>query len=386
MEASLLTTKLNIPPARAGSVPRPRLMERLKDCTSSNLVLISAPAGFGKTTLLSEWARQSQPHIRTAWVSLDEGDNDPVRFWDYFIAALKTLQPSTGEIALALLHSSQPSPDPSVLTALINDLTNISVDFALVLDDYHLIESQPVHAGIIFLLEHMPPRMHLVIATRADPPLQLAHFRGKEMMLEVRPDDLRFTCEEAGTLLEKMKVPKLSPDELSALNKRTEGWAVGLKMAALSLRHQKDVPEFLAAFTGSQRYVMDYLMEEVLQKQTPEMRDFLMQTSVLERLTAPLCDAVTGRQDSQDILLNLERGHLFIVPLDESRQWYRYEHLFADLLRHQCQANFGTEQVAAFHQQASQWYEDNHLPDEAIHHALAARDWETSIRLISARV
>ena len=385
METSLLTTKLNIPPARPQLVNRPRLIERLQEGLNYNLILVSAPAGFGKTTLVSVWARQIHPQIRTAWVSLDEGDNDPVRFWDYFIAALQKLQPECGESILPLLHSPQPPPAESLLTALINDLAGIQGDFIIVLDDYHLIESQQVHEGITYLLEHMPVQMLLVIASRADPPLPLARSRGKGTILEIGADDLRFNLEDAASLLKELKVPGLSDEDVSALNTRTEGWAVGLKMAALSISEQKDIPAFISAFTGSQRYVMDYLLEEVLQKQTQEVRDFLMKTSVLERLTAPLCDTITEHKDSSEILLSLERGHLFIVPLGESRQWYRYEHLFADLLRHQCESVYGTERVTHLHRQASQWYEDNNLPDDAIHHALVAKDWETAMRLIYAR-
>ena len=382
VETLLLTTKLNIPPARPQIVPRPHLIERLQEGLNYNLILVSAPAGFGKTTLLSEWIRKSQPPTRAAWVSLDEGENDPVRFWDYLIAALKILQPAFGESTLALLHSPQPPPVESLLTALINELGVISFNFVIVLDDYHVITSQPIYDGIIYLLEHLPPRMHLVIASRADPPLPLARFRGKGTMLEIHTDDLRFSREEAVTLLEKMKSPELSPDDVSALNERTEGWAVGLKMAALSLRHQKDIPGFIASFAGSQRYIMDYLMEEVLRQQSQEVQDFLLKTSVLERLTAPLCDAVTGRKDSLDMLPLLERSHLFIVPLDESRQWYRYEHLFADILRHQLEVTFGVEKVAGLNRLASQWYEEHKFPDDAMHHAREAKDWERVVRLI----
>jgi LuxR family maltose regulon positive regulatory protein len=382
VETSLLTTKLNIPPLRPKMVPRPRLIERLKEGLSYNLVLVSAPAGFGKTTLLSEWVHQSQPRIRMVWISLDKGDNDPVRFWDYFITALQTIQSGCGQKILPLLHSAQPLSAELVLTALMNDLSSVISDFFIVLDDYHLIESQQIHDGVAFLLEHMPSRMHLIIASRADPTLPLANFRGKGMMLEIRTDDLRFSQDDATGLFKELKTPELSERDIAALIERTEGWVVGLKMAALSMKGQKDIPGFIASFTGSQRYIMDYLMEEVLQKQSPELRDFLIKTSVLERLTAPLCDAVTGRHDSQDTLLNLERGHLFIVPLDETRQWYRYEHLFADLLRHQLEVVFGPEKVTVLHRQASQWFEDNHLPYDAIHHALAARDWERAMRLI----
>jgi LuxR family maltose regulon positive regulatory protein len=381
VETSLLSTKLNIPPARPKMVARPRLTEQLQAGLHYNLILISAPAGFGKTALLSDWARQNQPRIRTAWVSLDEGDNDPVRFWDYFIAALQKLQPACGEKSLKLLHSPQPPLIEPLLTALINDLAGILGDFMVVLDDYHLIESQKIYDGIIYLLDHLPSQMHLVIASRVDPPLPLARFRGKEMMLEIRTDDLRFNLDEVIKLLSELTIPELSSEDIAALYERTEGWVVGLKMAALSMSGQKDIPGFIAAFTGSQRYVMDYLMEEVMQKQTLEIRNFLMKTSVLERLSGPLCDAVTERKDGRDILLNLERGHLFIVPLDEARQWYRYEHLFADLLRHQCETVYAKEQVAHLHCKASKWYEDNNLPDDAIHHALVARDWETAMRL-----
>ena len=385
VETSLLTTKLNIPPTRPNLVARSSLVKRLHEGLNYDLILISAPAGFGKTTLLSEWVHDSKPVISTAWVSLDEGDNDPVRFWDYFITALQTLQPDCGEKILPILHSSpQPSFEP-ILTTLINDLSAIVGDFIVVLDDYHLIDSQQIHDGITYLLEHIPSQMHLVLATRADPPLHLAHLRGRGTLMAIGADDLRFTLEDAASLLKELKIPELSSEDIAALNERTEGWAVGLKMAALSMGGQKDISGFITAFTGSHRYVMDYLMEEVLQKQTPEFREFLCKTSILKRLSARLCDTVTGREGSQAILLELERGHLFIVPLDESRQWYRYEHLFSDLLQHQCQTAYGTEFVTSLHQKASQWYKDNNLPDDAIYHSLVVKDWEMAMRLIYAR-
>ncbi|MBN2075498.1 MAG: hypothetical protein JW762_08105 [Dehalococcoidales bacterium] len=382
METPLLTTKLNVPPTRPHIVSRPRLLEKLEESLSFNLVLVSAPAGFGKSTLLSEWTRSSQPKVGTAWVSLDEGDNDPIRFWDYFITAMQTLQPGCGEKILLWLHSSQPPPTESMLTALINELSAVKGDFVIVLDDYHLITSQQIHAGITFFIDHSPARIHLMIASRSDPPLPLARFRGKNMMLELHTDDLRFTADETTSLMKVLKTPALTAKDIAALDERTEGWAVGLKMAALSMKGSKDITGFVADFTGSQRYIMDYLMEEVLRKQSQETREFLMKTSVLERLNDSLCSFITGRKDSQDILLNLERDHLFIVPLDEMRQWYRYEHLFADLLRHQCGSVYGMEQVAALHRQASQWYEENDFPDETIHHALEAKDWQLVIRLV----
>jgi LuxR family maltose regulon positive regulatory protein len=383
VETSLLQTKLNIPPARPQLISRLQLIGRLQDGFSYNLILVSAPAGFGKTTLVSEWVRSNQPKIPTAWVSLDKGDNDPVRFWNYFIAALQTLQPDCGEKILPLLRSSQPPPTEPMLTVLINDLSSITGDFVFALDDYYFIESDQIHSGISYLIEHMPVQMHMVISSRADPPLPLSRFRGKGMMLEISTDDLRFTVEDAASILKELKTPELSMEDVTALNERTEGWAVGLKMAALSMSGQKDIHDFITSFTGSQRYVMDYLMEEVLHKQTEEVRDFLLKTSVLERLSSPLCDVVTKSRKSQDILLKLERGHLFIVPLDESRQWHRYEHLFNDLLRHQCASAFGEEAVVELHHRASQWYEDNNFPDDAIHHALAADDWENAAKLIA---
>lgn len=383
MDTSLLTTKLYIPPARPGMVLRPRLMERLGTALGCSLVLISAPAGFGKTTLVSEWLRQSKDKIRTAWVSLDDGDNDPVRFWDYFIASLKTLQPSTGENALSLLHSAEAYSAESILTALINDLADVQDDFAVVLDDYHLIKSEPIHASITFLLEHLPAKMHIVIATRADPSLPLSRFRGRGALLEIDADDLRFNQDETGDLLKKLQDLDLTAEDISALNAKTEGWAVGLKMAALSMREQKDVKKFLTSFSGSERYITDYLVEEVLQRQSEEVRDFLLKTSVLERMTAPLCDALTGNSGSQKMLAKLEQVNLFLIPLDGSRQWYRYHHLFAELLRQQLETMEGAGEVSRLHLRASQWYEDNNFVDDAVHHALAAKDWQRSMRLIS---
>jgi LuxR family maltose regulon positive regulatory protein len=384
VEESLLKTKVFIPQTRSGIVPRTRLMERLKACLNSNLVLISAPAGFGKTTLLMQWANQSQPRPRVAWVSLDEGDNDPVRFWSYLITSVQTLQPSAGKIALDLLRSSQPAPIDSVLTALINDLSLKTESFTIVLDDYHSISNKSIHNGIIFFLEHLSFGLHLVIATRADPPLPLARFRGKGLMMEIGADELRFIHDEAARFFDEVDKPRLSREQVEALNKRTEGWAVGLKMAALSARQRKDLSSFIRDFTGSQRYVLDYLVEEVLNRQTPEVRDFLLNTSILEKLCAPLCDYVTGHDAGLKMLPDLERRNLFLIPLDESREWYRYEHLFADFLRHQLGVESGGERVMSLHGRAGQWYEDNGFPDEAIDHYLTAQDWGRAIGLINA--
>ena len=324
----------------------------------------------------------ASPPIPTAWLSLEEADNDPVRFWEYFIAALKTIQPTIGETSLRLLHSSERGQTESVLAPLINDIAAFSGDFILVLDDYHFIQSAPVHQGLTFFLEHMPPRMHLVIATRVEPPLPLAHFRGKGTLLEIGVDDLRFSQQEAAGLLGAIDIPELSAENVSALNTRAGGWATGLKMAALSMRGEKDIPAFIATFTGSQRYVMDYLIEEVLQRQSPETRDFLLRTSVLERLNGPLCDAVTGRNNGSEILLKLESENLFVAPLDRSQEWYRYEHLFADLLRHRLELESGKGVAEELHNKASHWYEENGFRENAVNHALAARDWARALDLM----
>ena len=382
MEASLLATKTLIPPARPRLVPRPRLVERLEEGLAYDLVLVSAPAGFGKTTLVSEWARENRPQVHTCWLSLDEGDSDPVRFFEYLIRALQEFRPGLGEKILTWLHSPQPPPARAVLVALTNELVGLDEDVVLVLDDFQFVTSSDVHDGVSYLLEHLLPRLHLLLATRADPPLPLARLRGRGQLLEIGADDLRFTSEETAELVRELRGAPLTAEHVEALTERTEGWAVGLKMAALSLGQQQDVSAFIQSFAGSQRYVMDYLIEEVLEQQTGDVQDFLLTTSVLEKLTAPLCDAVTGRTDSRVLLPALERANLLLIPLDESREWFRYEHLFADLLRHQLERASGEEAVADVHRRASAWYRANGFPREAIDHALAARDWETAADLL----
>jgi LuxR family maltose regulon positive regulatory protein len=383
MEPSLITTKLGIPPTRPGLVSRPRLAERLVACSGYTLTLVSAPAGFGKTSLLSEWGRRSQPPVCPAWLSLDDSDNDPARFWRYFMAALRMVNPDLGGQALSLLVSPEHAPIQSALTLLLNEINAMPDDLFLVLDDYHFIQAPPVHTGIAFLLEHLPPQMHLVIATRMDPPLPLAHYRGKGTIMEIGAEDLRFTIEETASLMKELKAPVLSSENILALNTRAEGWAVGLKMAVLSMRGEKDVPRFIAEFAGSQRYIMDYLMEEVLERQPQEIQDFLLLTSVLERLHGPLCDALTGRGDGRETLAALEKANMFIVPLDQAREWYRYEHLFAELLRHRLLTVFGSEKVDDLHRSASRWYEENGFVEDSINHSLAGRAWQTAMRLIA---
>jgi LuxR family maltose regulon positive regulatory protein len=383
MESVLLTTKLFIPRVAPGLVLRPRLLQRFKDILNNVLTIISAPAGFGKTTLLSQWIHTNKPLIPTAWLSLDESENDPMRFWDYIIATLRTIQSGIGANSLTLLHSPQPLPIESVLIPLINDIAAISGETVLVLDDYHFIQSTPVHQGLIFFIEHMPPGIHLVISTRMDPLLPLPHFRGKGKMLEIGADDLRFTLEEAAELLKSVPGPALPPEEVRAINTRTEGWAVGLKMVVLSLSRHTDVKTAIAALTGSQRYIMDYLTDEVLRQLPEKMREFLLRTSILERLSAPLCDVVTGMSASQDILTELERANLFIVPLDELQQWYRYHHLFAELLRHHFEIEYPPETVAELQKKASEWHEVHGFKEEAVNYALAAQDWQKALDLVN---
>ena len=329
----LLETKLYVPKWRAGLVPRARLIERLDQGIERKLTLISAPAGFGKTTLLAEWLAGTPATERPeAWVSLDQSDNDPTFFWAYFIAALQTVESGVGENAVTLLHSRQPPPIESLLGTLINEISAIQDRFALILDDYHAIDSQSIHGAVSFLIDHLPPQMHLVIASRADPPLPLARLRGRGELTELRAADLRFTSDEASAFLNQATGIDLKADDVAALETRTEGWIAGLQLAALSMRGQEDVPGFIEAFAGDDRYIADYLVEEVLQRQPEHVRSFLLQTSILDRLSGPLCDVVTGQENGKRMLEALERGNLFVVPLDDKRQWYRYHHLFADVL------------------------------------------------------
>ncbi|MCC6628231.1 MAG: helix-turn-helix transcriptional regulator [Chloroflexi bacterium] len=378
----LLETKLHIPKRRPALVPRPRLMERLDQGAEGKLTLVSAPAGFGKTTLLAEWLAATPASERpAAWVSLDQSDNDPALFWAYCIAALQTLRSGVGETALSLLHAPQPPPIESVLTTLINEVNAIEDDFALILDDYHVIQSRPIHEALAFLLDHLPPPMHLIIASRADPPLPLARLRGRGELNELRAADLRFTPDEAAAFLNEAMGLGLSAADVAVLEARTEGWIVGLQLAALSMQGRDELPGFIRAFAGDHRYIVDYLVDEVLHRQPDRVRDFLLQTSVLDRLTAPLCDALTGREDGRGMLEALERDNMFVVPLDDKRRWFRYHHLFADVLRARALAE-QPHQVAVLHQRASAWYERNGLPSDAVRHALAAEDFGRAAGLL----
>src|SRR5207253_4679762 len=340
MPTPILATKLYIPPLRPNVVIRPRLIERLNEGLHRKLTLIAASAGFGKTTLVSEWVEGiERPRARTAWLSLDEGENDPARFLTYLVAALQTIAATIGEGVLGALQSPQPPPTVSILTALLNDITTIKDPFVLVLDDYHVIDAKPIDHALTFLLEHLPPQMHLIIATPEDPQLPLARLRARGHLTELRATDLRFTPSEAAGFLNQGMGLNLSAEDIAALERRTEGWIAGLQLAAISLQGQQDATGFITSFTGSHHFVLDYLLEEVLGQQDTRLQTFLLRTSILDRMTGSLCDAVLldPSASGQATLEYLEHANLFLVPLDNERRWYRYHHLFADLLRQRLQ-------------------------------------------------
>jgi ATP/maltotriose-dependent transcriptional regulator MalT len=383
MLTPILATKLYIPQPRPNVVSRPRLTERLNEGLQRKLTLISAPAGFGKTTLVSAWlAGSSQP---AAWLSLDEGDNDPTRFLAYLVAALQKIAVNIGEEVLSALNSSQPPPPEWILTTLLNDIASISDPFVLVLDDYHMIEEKAVDQALTYLVEHLPPQMYLVIATREDPQLPLARLRARGQLTELRAADLRFTAPEAAEFLNQVMGLSLSAKDIAVLEDRTEGWIAGLQLAALSLQGHQNVAGFIRAFTGDHRYIVDYLVEEVLERQPAPVRSFLLQTSILDRLSGPLCDAVTGEEEGDARLEDLERGNFFVVPLDDKRHWYRYHHLFAEMLSAHLRAE-QPDQVATLHRRASEWYEQHGSTPDAIHHALEAFDFERAADLVELAV
>jgi LuxR family transcriptional regulator, maltose regulon positive regulatory protein len=453
MALPILATKLYIPPPRPNVVARPRLIERLNAGHTAGrmpgVTLISAAAGFGKTTLVGEWVHQIkaeggrmkdesvetvQPSafslhpFKVAWLSLDEGDRDPARFLTYLIAALQTIAPNIGKGVLGVLQSPQPPPASAILTAVLNDLATVPDPFVLVLDDYHVMGAKAVDEALAFLLEHLPPQMHLVIATREDPDLPLARLRARGQLTELRAAELRFTPAEAADFLNPVMGLNLSAADIAALENRTEGWIVGLQLAALSMQAYPDAAGFIQSFTGSHRFVLDYLVEEVLQQQPESVQNFLLRTSILDRLCGSLCDAVLGKDPAQStaglgeggtlrvkddgsaigftppsvlrgwvlqpsafILESIERANLFIIPLDNERRWYRYHHLFADLLRQRLQQSLAASGgdaesgLAELHIRASQWYEDHGLDIEAFQHAAAAHDIERAERLIQGK-
>ncbi|HSL31107.1 MAG TPA: LuxR C-terminal-related transcriptional regulator [Anaerolineales bacterium] len=391
MAVPLLATKLYIPPPGSKIVLRPRLIKRLNGGLvtgrASGVTLISAPAGFGKTTLVSEWiASCGRP---AAWLSLDEGDNDPARFLNYFVAALRTIAPNIGADVPYALQSPQPPSPETILTALLNEIITIPENFILVLDDYHVIGAKPVEQAFAFLVEHLPPQMHLLITTREDPALPLARLRARGQLTELRAADLRFTLPEAAEFLNHVMGLQLSPENIAALETRTEGWIAGLQLAALSMQGHQDSASFIQSFTGSHHFVMDYLVEEVLKLQPENIQSFLLRTSILERLCGPLCDAVLldPSTPGQETLEYLERANLFIIPLDNERRWYRYHHLFADLLRQRLDQNIAPsaseaqDRLNELHIRASQWFEEKGFHLEAFQHAAAAHDIDRAERL-----
>ena len=386
----LLATKLNVPGMRPDLVPRPRLAQRLDEGGGRGLVLACAPAGYGKTVLLAEWVRRGRRPV--AWLSLDAADNDPARFWRHTVAALDRVRPGISERMGPLLGPPAPPSFEPLMTALINEVAgqpDADEALLLVLDDYHVISSQLVHESLGFLLEHRPPGLQLALTSRSDPPLALARLRARGQLTELRAAELRFTPGEAAALLQQVAAAPGAarpgaplPDAVAAaLAARTEGWAAGLQLAGLSLRGQNDVDGFVTAFTGSHRYVLDYLAEEVLEHQSEQVRTFLLETSVLERLSGELCDAVTGRPGSQALLEQAERAGLFVIPLDEVRGWWRYHHLFADLLRARLQRE-QPGRVPGLHRNAAAWYAERGLADDAIRHAVAAGEMTWAARLI----
>jgi ATP/maltotriose-dependent transcriptional regulator MalT len=382
---SLVSTKLRPSRARPKLVARPRLTERLERETGRRLTLISAPAGFGKTTLLLEWL-EGREGGSVAWLSLDEGDNDPVRFLSYLVAALRrTAGEGFGEGVLAALRSPERQRIEAVIGAFVNELADLPGEVAVVLDDYHLIDSEGVHGMVAFLLEHLPEGAHLVICGRVDPPLPLARLRVRGQMTELHAADLRFTPEEAAAFLGDVMGLNLSADDVAALEQVTEGWIAALQLAALSMREREDVSGFIRSFSGSHRDVFDFLAEEVLQGQTEKVQTFLLETSILDRLSGPLCDALTGRDDGQRTLERLERENLLVIPLDDERVWYRYHHLFADFLRGRLMRE-SPERAGELHLRASDWYEKNALVAEAVDHALSAGDHERAARLMEGGI
>ena len=392
METPLLQTKLYVPPARSELVSRPRLIERLSAGLRRKLTLVSAPAGFGKTTLVSDWiariqSPQSAIRDRVAWLSLNESDNESTRFLTYLIAALQTIEArqepagNIGSDALSALQSPQPPPAEVILTILINEIAAIPDRIVLVLDDYHLIEATSIHEALTFLLEHLPPQMHLVIATRDDPHLPLARLRARGQLAELRAAELRFTSSETAEFLNRAMGLNLSTEDITALDTRTEGWIAGLQLAAISLQGRDDTSRLIQSFTGSHRFVLDYLIEEVLEQQSESVQTFLLRTAVLGRLAGPLCDALTGQDNGQATLEILDHANLFVVPLEEERRWYRYHHLFAELLQQRLNAAH-PNLIDDLHAKAMIWYEANGHFSEAIHHALAREDAKSATRLI----
>ncbi|MBN1247112.1 MAG: hypothetical protein JXC32_05600 [Anaerolineae bacterium] len=376
----LLRTKLLVPQVHPEVVPRPRLLSRLDGGLRCPLTLVSAAAGFGKTTLLSAWI--ASRGMDAAWVSLDERDDDPRRFWAYVIAALQTQWPEVGATAAVMLQTPQFPPIEGVLTELLNDVASQEGQHVLVLDDYHVIDAEAIHHGIGYLVDHLPPQLRLVLSSRTDPPLPLALLRARRQVLELRSADLRFTSDEASAFLNEVMRLSLDANDLAALDTLIEGWAAGLQLAALSLQDVADVGAFVGSFSGSHRYVFDYLAHEIFYRQPETLRAFLLRTALLPRLSSDLCEAVTGHENGQALLEALERANLFVLPLDRERHWYRYHRLFADFLRAQMRDQLPSDEIADLHRRASHWFGMREEYDDAISHALAAEDVPATMALV----
>jgi LuxR family maltose regulon positive regulatory protein len=379
--ASLLATKLYAPPVLGAAVRRPRLVQRIEEGLAGRVTLISAPAGFGKTTLAAEWRERTR--VPVAWLSLDEDDREPLRFLAYLVAALQAVEPSLGERTARMLRSPQPPPAAAVAAELVNELAGGTTRLALVLDPYHVVDEGPLREVMTFLIDHVPPRLHLILTTREEPALPVARLRARGQLTELRADDLRFTHEEAVAFFRDAMGLDLGAEEVETLDRRTEGWVAGLQLAALSLRGRDDAASFVRSFAGAHRHVVDYLAEEVLRSLPAGMRDFLLDTSVLDRLCAPLCDAVTDRDDGAATLAELERANLFLIPLDDERRWFRYHSLFRGVLRAEAgrERNGGMEEL---HRRASAWFEAEGSAGDAIRHASAAGDTERAATLLEA--
>ena len=380
----LLRTKFFVPPIRSSQIARPRLSDLIDEGLDRALILVSAPAGYGKTTLVSSWLKEKK--IPFAWLSLDSGDNDPIRFLQYLIAAMAPFAPDVEAEAPGMLQGIQPAQFETVINLLVNELASIPDPIFLVLDDLHLIQTETVLKILAFLLDHLPPQMHLALITRIDPPLPLARLRARNRLTEIRADQLRFTRDEIAAFLNDVMELMLSADDLSAIEKRTEGWIAGLQLAALSMQSSKDIHGFVSAFTGSHHYVMDYLVEEVLKSQPEKLGSFLLQTSILDKMCGPLCESVLDARpeepvDGRAMLESLERMNLFVIPLDDERRWYRYHHLFADVLRKRLEQHY-PDALPRLHARASQWFEQHGLLPEAIRHSLTGGDQERAIQLI----
>ncbi len=378
-----LTTKLFIPPTRRGLVTRPRLIERLNKGLHAKLTLISAPAGFGKSTLISEWSRSLEKPV--SWLSLDEDDNNPKRFFTYLITAFQAIDDSMGENLLDLLETADAPPIETLVTLLINEILTSEYEFTMVLDDYHLITNTTVHEALDYFLDHLPANTHLIMSGRVDPPFALSRLRARGHMLEIRSGDLRFTESEVSTLLNELAGLDLSSEQILALSARTEGWITGLQLAALSMQGRQDVAEFITSFSGSHHYIIDYLVDEVMSRQSEEVQNFLCQTSILDQFNAPLCDTVLEISNSKQIIQELDAANLFLVPLDDQHNWFRYHHLFADFLNQRLKEN-RPENISLLHRRAAFWLEQNQYIKEAIEYYLTGEDYQNAARLVGSIV